>query len=467
MKFSIKERMVRYGYFTAFILLILSHCLVFFIIWQMGTHASSVERANKTVLELEQLFSNMKDIESSIRGYMITQNDEYLEPFLSSSSKIEGLVQSMRSSVGNDELQQKRLSILNLIIKDKIKSINNSVKNIKENKNLNKNDTLQVFAEKKIMDKIRRIILIMQHQENKNLRAKTERFEQISTYFKIANIVTLFIAITLGFYSILIYDNENKAKKIYRAELEDGINKLKTANKELIELRSIEKFAISGRISRTIAHEVRNPLTNITLAADQLHDMITPTEDNSLMIEMITRNATRINDLVSELLHSTRFSELKLSPSSINEVLEKALDLANDRINLKEIHVHKKYSPNIARVDLDFEKMKIAFLNIIINAIEAMEPGNGLLEIGSFARNQKCLIYIKDNGLGMDKEELSRVFEPYFTSKENGNGLGLTNTQNIILNHKGNIHVESTLGKGTAFIISLNCASQTKEFALA
>jgi signal transduction histidine kinase len=132
-------------------------------------------------------------------------------------------------------------------------------------------------------------------------------------------------------------------------------------------------------------------------------------------------------------------------------------------MSLNGIQIMKRYSSNIGNTELDIDKMQIAFLNIIINAIEAMEPGKGELEIGSFLKNKKCLIYIKDNGKGMHKDELSRVFEPYFTSKANGNGLGLTNTQNIILNHKGNIHVESTPGKGTAFIIALNCPEPTKE----
>ena len=92
-------------------------------------------------------------------------------------------------------------------------------------------------------------------------------------------------------------------------------------------------------------------------------------------------------------------------------------------------------------VEIDPEKMKIAFLNIIINAIEAMEPGKGVLEIKIANLHQNCLITIKDNGSGMDKDSLLRIFEPYFTSKSEGNGLGLTHTQNIILNHKGKINV--------------------------
>jgi signal transduction histidine kinase len=104
---------------------------------------------------------------------------------------------------------------------------------------------------------------------------------------------------------------------------------------------------------------------------------------------------------------------------------------------------------------VDAEKMKLAFLNIIVNAIEAMEPGTGVLEIKTEYRENQCLITIKDNGIGMDEESASKIFEPYYTTKESGNGLGLTNTQNIILNHNGHITLESAPGKGTTFFITL------------
>ncbi|WP_374951667.1 ATP-binding protein, partial [Mucilaginibacter sp.] len=104
------------------------------------------------------------------------------------------------------------------------------------------------------------------------------------------------------------------------------------------------------------------------------------------------------------------------------------------------------------------EKIKIAFLNIIVNAIEAMEPGKGVLTIITKGENDRCVIELADNGSGMDRESLGRLFEPYFTSKPKGNGLGLTNTQNIILNHKGTIQADSEKGKGTTFTIALNFA---------
>jgi signal transduction histidine kinase len=128
--------------------------------------------------------------------------------------------------------------------------------------------------------------------------------------------------------------------------------------------------------------------------------------------------------------------------------------MAEDRIELNHISIKKEYGTDIM-INVDREKMKIAFLNIIINAIEAMEPDKGVLKVSTHSDGKTCIINISDNGIGMDENSLSKLFEPYFTNKPNGNGLGLANTQNIIFNHKGTISVTSTLGQGTSFLIRL------------
>lgn len=247
----------------------------------------------------------------------------------------------------------------------------------------------------------------------------------------------------------------------YQQQLKKRIDELKKANTELIQVRSHEKFAATGRIARTIAHEVRNPLTNINLAADQLKSEVRPNDENaSHLFEIINRNSSRINQLISDLLNSTKFSDLTYTKISVNDLLDETLKEANDRISLNHVEVIKKYTADVCDVSVDKERIKIAFLNIIINAVEAMEKEKDcVLTLETKEENDKCQIIISDNGSGLDNEALTRLFEPYFTSKPKGNGLGLTNTQNIILNHKGEISVESTKGKGVSFTITLDCAS--------
>jgi signal transduction histidine kinase len=180
-----------------------------------------------------------------------------------------------------------------------------------------------------------------------------------------------------------------------------------------------------------------------------------------MLLDMIDRNASRINHMISDLLTSTRFALLQYSNININTLLDETLELAKDRIELKHIQLEKHFSNPGCDVMADVDKMKIAFLNIIVNAIEATEKEKGVLKIRSWHESDKCFVNIQDNGAGMDEETQQKLFDPYFTKKGNGSGLGLTHTQNIILNHKGSISVKSRMGEGTEFTVVLNAARAT------
>ncbi len=173
---------------------------------------------------------------------------------------------------------------------------------------------------------------------------------------------------------------------------------------------------------------------------------------------MIKRNVERINTLVGDLLGPTKSAELNLADFSVNDLLNDALIMAGDRIKLTNITIEKKYADNICKVWVDAEKIRVAFFNIIVNEIESLVPGKGVLQITTENFNKICRVIIKDNSEGMNDETRSKIFKPFFARKDNSNGLGLTNTQNIILNHKGNISLDSELGQGTTFTISL-CAA--------
>ncbi len=224
------------------------------------------------------------------------------------------------------------------------------------------------------------------------------------------------------------------------------------------EEHNLKKFSSTGRMARLLAHEVKNPLTTIVLSADQLQ-MELPEEvlkESGDLIEVIQRNCERINQLITQLLESTRFSELNISVHSINKLLDEALGMVRDRIELKNIKVTKDYDQKICDLRIDAEKVKIALVNLIVNAVEAVPKNKGELILKTSVKGDQCKIRISDNGSGISKENLERLFEPFFTSKVGGSGLGLTNTQNIILSHNGSIRVNSKEGQGTTFIISLN-----------
>ncbi|TWV99315.1 hybrid sensor histidine kinase/response regulator [Chitinophaga pinensis] len=225
--------------------------------------------------------------------------------------------------------------------------------------------------------------------------------------------------------------------------------------REELEKQQQQKFVVTGRIARVIAHEVRNPLTNILLAVSQFKGEPVSVEDSQIYVDIIERNCTRINQLITELLHSTRMIELNVHQHGVNELTDKALALAQDRLQLNEINVKKDYLKQDVLIPADEDKVVIALLNIIINAVEAMTPGKGLLTLQTTKQRDKAIITIGDNGPGIPEETKSRLFDPFFTNKPKGTGLGLTSTQNIIMNHKGTVHVESEEGEGSVFTIVL------------
>ncbi|WP_431437155.1 sensor histidine kinase [Chitinophaga caseinilytica] len=147
--------------------------------------------------------------------------------------------------------------------------------------------------------------------------------------------------------------------------------------------------------------------------------------------------------------------ELHLQEHDLNDLIHSSLALATDRLQLNGIRLEEYYAEEKIMLTVDDEKIRIALLNILINAIEAMMPGKGVLTVNTYAEGKSAIIRIQDNGTGIPEENKSRLFDPFFTSKTKGTGLGLTSTQNIIINHKGHIQVESTIGEGTTFIITL------------
>ena len=223
-----------------------------------------------------------------------------------------------------------------------------------------------------------------------------------------------------------------------------------------------EKLAAAGRLVRTLAHEVRNPLNNVQMAIEQLDSSHVP-EDDKIFLEIIQRNAKRIDNLIGELLDSYRPYEKTFRVTNLRNVLEDTLQLALDRVRLKGIKISAKYPSEPCIFQADEEKLKIAFLNIVVNATEAIPNGNGEVDIVLSEKPEHYIVEIADNGTGIPPEILAKLFEPYFTSKRNGMGLGLASTLNIVQAHGGTIDVESEVNNGSKFIVSVPKIKDTQD----
>nr|WP_295931022.1 ATP-binding protein [uncultured Dyadobacter sp.] len=214
-----------------------------------------------------------------------------------------------------------------------------------------------------------------------------------------------------------------------------------------------EKMAVTGRLVRMLAHEVRNPLTNVNLSAEQL-EMELVDEDQKFYTQIIKRNCTRINDLITQLLQPSSSEDIELIESSVHSVLNQAIGAALDRVQLKRIQIVNEFAEDELALPLDRVSLQMAFLNLITNAIEAMEEDRGILRITTRNQGDQIQVVFADNGSGISEEHMDKIFEPYFTGKNNGMGIGLSTTMSIIHAHHGRIDVQSALGAGTTFIIN-------------
>jgi signal transduction histidine kinase len=235
------------------------------------------------------------------------------------------------------------------------------------------------------------------------------------------------------------------------------ITELKKIEKATVQA---EKLAATWRLARTLAHEVRNPLSTIQMSVEQLEDLSND-DEHGLFLDIIKRNADRINRLITQLLESSGQLEIQVELVDLQKLIEETVQLAKDRINLKNIQVNVESLLPPFLISAHPEKLKIALLNILVNAIDAVEPAEGVIMIRLLKDENACKIILEDNGCGIPRENLGNLFEPYFTSKKNGMGLGLAMTLNIVKAHLGEIEVISEVDKGTNFIITLPLIKDT------
>ena len=458
------------GYIIAFVLLLFSYLITLFSNRELIRHTQSLNLTHNVISDVENLLSQIKDVETGYRGYIITKDSSFLAPNQKAILTTGSIFSKLEKEVKDNKNLQLHLGEMKLLIDRKFFIIKNNINYYNlHNKTFDSFLLDKSYIGKDVMDSIRLLANNIQANEKNILITRSKKVDNEYTALNSIVVASLLLALIFAAFGVVTFIKEKKARQesdnkvvLFQKELTQRIEELDRANKELIEMRREEKFASTGRIARIIAHEVRNPLTNIDLAISLIKkDVNKENEELDFLFEMITRNSNRINQLITELLNATRLTDLVFIKTSISSILNEVIELARDRTELDSINVQKKFSLVSDDVMVDVEKLKIAFLNIIINAIEAMSgKDNRTLQLITNSKNGKCVIEISDTGAGMDEKELSKLFEAYYTTKPKGNGLGLTNTQNIILNHKGSIEVKSKPGVGSRFIITLDSIPQ-------
>ncbi len=252
-----------------------------------------------------------------------------------------------------------------------------------------------------------------------------------------------------------VTQHTDTAGKKYVQGIIHDISKLRKAEKAILQS---EKLAATGRLVRTLAHEVRNPLNNIILSVEQMKAEGVE-ETVQFYSDIVLRNSSRINSLITALLSSSRPADISMKKIDARLLVDAVLNRAADSMLLKGVACDKLLPPIETLISADADKLLIALFNIVINGIEAVPENLGRLTITLTSDAQHAIFRIADNGSGIGDDNITRLFEPYFTQKRNGLGLGLPASFNIVQAHKGRIEVSSEPNSGAVFSVYIPLAT--------
>ena len=219
------------------------------------------------------------------------------------------------------------------------------------------------------------------------------------------------------------------------------------------EVKLKERLAALGNMAAGLAHEIRNPLNSLALTAQYMEQLFPPKteEDKAEFLEclgIIKRKMEELNESVEDFLQFARPPQMSFSKVELSKVLEEVLFLISMDARRRGIEVEEEVEDGLPEIMGDPKQIQKAFLNIALNAIQAM-PNGGTLGIRAWAEDKWVMVEISDTGIGMDKETMEHLFDPYFTRRKGGTGLGLTISYTIVERHGGKILVDSEEGKGT------------------
>lgn len=237
--------------------------------------------------------------------------------------------------------------------------------------------------------------------------------------------------------------------------LKEMRQRIDEANKKLIQA---EKLASIGRISAGIAHEIRNPLTSVKLNIQKVIEDAGIDRIDMDHLEIAHEGINQIESFIKEMLNYTRVSDLNLDEFSMPQIIEESAKMVKHSMELKGVGLEKNYDAELPPIRVDADKLRLVFVNIMRNANEAVEPGGSIKIFASLVgtpSKRAIKIEISDNGCGIPERDKENIFEPYFTTKTSGFGLGLANARKIVEQHKGTIHVKKSKEAGTIFEIVL------------
>ena len=218
-------------------------------------------------------------------------------------------------------------------------------------------------------------------------------------------------------------------------------------------VRQADRLATVGRMAANIAHEIRNPLASLTGAIEVLTSPLTAEDARERLSQIVARESERLNHIIKNFLEYARPAPLSIATFDAAAAIEEVLLLLEHRASPGSLKVIREFAPSIPW-PVDAQQFRQILWNLCLNAVEAM-PNGGELRVAAAVRSERLEVSVSDTGDGIGAADLSHVFEPFFSTKSEGTGLGLALVHRIVQDHGGEIDVRSSPGLGTTFTLTL------------
>lgn len=228
------------------------------------------------------------------------------------------------------------------------------------------------------------------------------------------------------------------------------------------QMSRAEHLATLGELATGLAHEIRNPLAGIAGVIEIIGRDLPTTSPARAVVKDVRQEIARISRTLSDLLETARPHPPKVRRSNLNTTVEHAVMLARQQVLSKPIKIELQQDPDLREVEHDSDQIHQVLLNLLLNAVQAME-GAGTIRVEIAPRDNYASVLVVDTGRGIAPQHLANIFRPFYTTKGNGTGLGLSLARRIVEEHHGRIEVSSVLGKGTTFTVLLPFQSPATE----
>jgi signal transduction histidine kinase len=434
------------GFILTVALLVFSSGLSYYNTRQLVDADGMVEHTHRVISLLEAVLSTLKDAETGQRGFIITQEDPYLQPYHQAVVRIHDELSGLKELTADNPEQQKRLELLEEKVSAKLDELYETISDLKRTRDFKAaQEEVRTGKGKEQMDAVRQVVADMRQVEHELLQQRAERSQRSYRTAVLSNLLIGLLAVALVSY--VFYLVRRYAALQRRAA------------------QRAEHLAVLGKLLAGVAHEVRNPLAGIRSTV-QLWERLPDTARSPDSIHAVIQGVDRLNEIVSRLLLFARMGDNdEPTPVSVNSVLADTLNLLEAQARSQAVAIERELEPDLPPVCASASALRQVFLNLATNALQAM-PQGGRLHCQTRYESQKQAVEIRfsDTGPGIPPDVRKHLFDPFFTTRPDGTGLGLAICQEFLHEHSGKLEFQAG-GPGATFVVVLPAARQGNRVA--